>query len=140
MVPWRCSVRTAAPTRGARCGRFNSAHVQYPRPSPHPCPRPIRPAPSHSRRGLKMLCGRVAPLRQNPNPHPCPRPIRPAPSHSRRGLLITSSPTIPHIYCVSAPLPRPIFYLFSRYRPPHASLPLRHGTGARSRKGHPATH
>jgi len=116
MVPWRCSVRTAAPTRGARCGRLNSAHVRHRRPSPHPYPRPIRPAPSHSRRGLEYP---AAPLRQDPNPHPYPRPIRPAPSRSRRGLEYPAAPLRqdpnPH------PYPRPI-----RPAPSHSRRGLAH--------------
>ena len=119
---------------GARCVRFRYGPCAYQQPLPRPSPRSRRPssplalgrsgrsvrqlaAPPHSRGGL----GNVSSLRQNPNPHPSPR-SRPsahaprfrfgawsagqlaAPPRSRGGLLITSSPTIQHIYCVSAPL------------------------------------
>ena len=141
---------------GARCVRLRSAPCAYRQPLPHPSPRSRRPssplalgrsgrsvrqlaAPPHSLGGLEYP---VASLRQDPNPHPLPplavaRCPPPAPCGGALNYFKPFHST--HLLCVR-PAPQPTFCLFSRYRPPQASLPLRHGAGARSKKGHPATH
>ena len=112
--PSDSSLPPPAPGGGLNTMLTRSAKIPIPTPSPA---RELA-APSRSPRGLDYP---AIPLRQNPNPHPSPR-SRPsahaprfrfgawssgrlaAPPRSRGGLLITSSPTIQHIYCVSAPL------------------------------------
>ena len=62
------------------------------------------------------------PLRQDPNPHPLPRSQARCPLPLPEGAFNYFKPYhFTHLLCVR-PHPRPTFCLFSRYRPPHASL------------------
>lgn len=131
MVPWRCSVRTAAPTRGARCGRFRSAIMRSLRPNPHPYPLPP-PTPGG---GSNTISGRSAPI-----PIPTPTPgLFGLPPPTPGGGFENFKTTIPHIYCLSVPM-RGRLFAFAR---PTVCLQaaLRFGlqAGARPRKGYRAT-
>ena len=156
MRPPRCPLfARSSQKKGRVASAFVLRHVHSGNPFPAPPPaRAVRPRPSRLGArvgpsdsslpppapggGLNTLRPRSAKI---PIPTPAPRSLRSLPpSRSLRGAFNYFKPYhSTHLLCVR-PAPRQTFCLFSRYRPPQASLPLRHGAGARSRKGHPATH
>ena len=76
------------------CGRCTPKNLQ---PEPHPCPRPIRPAPSHSRRGLLNAL----------------RPLH------TKGLTARAPPLPPAYSACPLPLPEGAFNYFKPYRSTH---------------------
>ena len=115
------SLRSLPPSRSRRGDLYYHAYSLRPYPNPHPLPplaslaAPL-PLPAG---GLNYIYYTKRIGNTQPRPHPPPARARPpAPLRKLRGvigrtarcpprrpggLLITSSTTIPHIYCVSAP-------------------------------------
>ena len=103
MVPWRCSVRTAAPTRGARCGRFCSAIMRSPGPVPTPTPGLFGLPPPTPGGGSNTISGRSAPI---PIPTPTPGLFGLPPPTPGGGFEMLCGSSTPKTYSPS-PTPTP---------------------------------